>query len=205
MKPFPAAHPGGARARRPDHRHDRRAGRRLRPDRLPGRPDRRAVHRVRLHAGRRGHHLGDRRADALADDVLAHAEAARRDRPRLGGAADPRHRPRVRLGAPRLFALAEGQPQLPAGHGHLRRARAGQHLFPLHRDRERARAAGGPGRHHRLRHLGAQLDHRPAPALLARDLRHRRRPQGDRPRLPARRARPVDRGLRPEAVGQAHA
>ena len=36
------------------------------------------------------------------------------------------------------------------------------------------------------------------------DLRHRRWPQGDRPRLPARRARPVDRGLRPEAVGQAH-
>ena len=38
----------------PDHRDDDRAGRGLCPDRLPGRPDRRAVHRVRLHAGRRG-------------------------------------------------------------------------------------------------------------------------------------------------------
>ena len=36
-----------------------------------GRPDRRAVPRVRLHAGRRGDHLRHRRADALADDVRA--------------------------------------------------------------------------------------------------------------------------------------
>jgi multidrug efflux pump len=41
-----------------------RAGRRLCADRLPGRADRRAVHRIRLHAGRRRDHVGHRLADA---------------------------------------------------------------------------------------------------------------------------------------------
>ena len=41
-----------------DHRHDHRADRGLCADRLPGRADRRAVHRIRLHAGRRRDHLG---------------------------------------------------------------------------------------------------------------------------------------------------
>ncbi len=41
------------------------------PDRHPGRPDRRAVPRVRVHAGRRGDRLRRRGADAVADDVLA--------------------------------------------------------------------------------------------------------------------------------------
>ena len=61
-------HQGRARAGRPDHRDDHHAGRGLRADRHPGRPDGRAVPRVRLHAGRRGHHLGRRGADAVADD-----------------------------------------------------------------------------------------------------------------------------------------
>ena len=39
-------------------------------------PHRRAVPRIRLHAGGRGHRLGRRRADAVADDVLEAAEAA---------------------------------------------------------------------------------------------------------------------------------
>ena len=43
---------GGARTRRPDHRDDDRAGRSVRADRLPGRPHRRALHRIRVHAGR---------------------------------------------------------------------------------------------------------------------------------------------------------
>ena len=47
------------------------------PDRLPRRPHRLAVPRVRLHPGRRGDHLGRRRADAVADDVLADPQAAR--------------------------------------------------------------------------------------------------------------------------------
>ena len=43
----------GARAGRADHRDDDHAGRGLCADRHPGRPDRRAVPRVRLHARRR--------------------------------------------------------------------------------------------------------------------------------------------------------
>ena len=70
-----AAAPGGdrrrARAGRADHRDDDHAGRGLRAGRHPGRPDRRAVPRVRVHAGRRGHRVGRRRADAVADDGLA--------------------------------------------------------------------------------------------------------------------------------------
>ena len=73
--------PGGdrrrARAGRADHRHDHHAGGGLRADRHPGRPDRRAVPRVRLHAGGRGDRLRRRGADALADDGL---EAAARRR-----------------------------------------------------------------------------------------------------------------------------
>ena len=60
-----------ARAGRADHRHDHHAGRGVRADRLPGRPHRLAVPRVRVHAGRRGDHLRRRGADAVADDVVA--------------------------------------------------------------------------------------------------------------------------------------
>ncbi len=88
--------PGGARARRPDHRHDGRAGRRLCADRLPGRPDRRAVRRVRADAGGRRHGLRRRGADAVADAVLAAAQAACRRAARLGSAAHRLHRPPLR-------------------------------------------------------------------------------------------------------------
>jgi multidrug efflux pump len=60
-----------ARAGRADPGDDRGADRGVRADRLPGRPDRRAVHRIRVHAGGRGGGVGHRRADAVADDVLA--------------------------------------------------------------------------------------------------------------------------------------
>ena len=60
--------PGGERCcprtGRPDHRHDHHAGRGVRPDRNSGRIDRRAVPRVRVHAGGRGHRLRHRGADA---------------------------------------------------------------------------------------------------------------------------------------------
>ncbi len=88
----------GARAGRADRRDDDHAGRRLRPGRHPGRPDRRALPRVRLHAGRRGHRLRRRRADAVADDELE-AAARRRHRARLRRLDQPavRHRaPRLR-------------------------------------------------------------------------------------------------------------
>ena len=203
QKPFPRRDPGGARTGRADHRHDRGADRGLCADRLPERPDRRAVHRVRLHPGRRRYHLRGRGADPLAHDVLADAEAAWSRRPRPGSAPDPRHRPRLRRPATRLFPLACRQPELPAGDGDLRRAGARQHLLPLLRHQQRAGAGGGPGNHHRLRDLGAQLDDRPASDLFARSLQDRRKPSGNRPRIPTRRPRPVDRGLRAEAVGPA--
>ena len=76
---------GRARTRRPDHRHDRGAGRGLCADRLPKRTDRGAVCRIRLRAGRRRHRVRHRRADALADAVLAAAQGARSRAPRLGG------------------------------------------------------------------------------------------------------------------------
>ena len=69
--PMQAALRGGARAGRPDHRHDHHAGGGVHAHRLPGRADRRAVPRVRVHAGGRGAHLGRRGADAVADDVVA--------------------------------------------------------------------------------------------------------------------------------------
>ena len=77
-----------ARAGRPDHRHDDHARGRLRADRVPGRPDRLALPRVRLHAGRRGARLRRRRADAVADDGLE-AAARRRHREGLRGLGQP--------------------------------------------------------------------------------------------------------------------
>ena len=64
-----------ARDRRAGDRDDDHAGRGLCADRLPHRPHRHAVPRVRLHAGRRGDHLGRRGADPVADDVLDAADA----------------------------------------------------------------------------------------------------------------------------------
>ena len=69
-------HPGRARARRPHHRHDRGAGRRLCTDRLPERSYRRAIRRIRVCPCRRRHGIRRRGADAVADAVLAPAQAA---------------------------------------------------------------------------------------------------------------------------------
>ena len=63
-----------ARDRRPGHLDDADPGRGLCADRLSRRRHRHAVPRVRLYAGRRGDHLGHRRGDLVADDVLAAAE-----------------------------------------------------------------------------------------------------------------------------------
>ena len=72
----------GARAGRADHRDDDHAGGGLRADRHSGRPDRIAVPRVRVHAGRRGDRVRRRRADAVADDGRE-AAARRRHRARV--------------------------------------------------------------------------------------------------------------------------
>ena len=74
-RPHRAAHRRRARAGRADHRDDDHAGGGLRADRHPGRADRRAVPRVRVHARRRGDRLRRRGADAVADDGV---EAAAR-------------------------------------------------------------------------------------------------------------------------------
>ena len=109
-----AAAPGGdrrgARAGRADHRDDHHAGRGLRADRHPGRPHRRAVPRVRVHAGRRGDRLGRRGADAVADDGRE-AAARRRHRARLRRLDQPPLRQRPA----RLHARAGGDAALPAG------------------------------------------------------------------------------------------
>ena len=68
MQPFDAALHGRARDRRAGHLDDHHAGGGLCADRLRLGSDRRAVPRVRLHAGRRRDRVGHHRADAVADD-----------------------------------------------------------------------------------------------------------------------------------------
>ena len=67
-------------AGRADHRYDHHARDGLYADRLPGRPDRLAVPRVRDHAGRGGRGVGLRRDDAVAGHELAVRPRAGRGR-----------------------------------------------------------------------------------------------------------------------------
>ncbi len=71
--PLQAAIVGARELVGPDHRDDDHPGRGLRAHRLPGRPHRRSLPRVRLHPRRRRLHLRRRRAHPLAHDVLAAA------------------------------------------------------------------------------------------------------------------------------------
>ena len=75
----PGGHRGGARAGRPDHRHDDHAGRGVCAGRHPGRSDGRAVPRIRVHPRGGRDRVRRGRADALADDGR---EAAARGRHR---------------------------------------------------------------------------------------------------------------------------
>ncbi len=68
------------------------ARRGLRADRLSGRPDRRALPRVRVHAGRRGVHLRRRRAHPVAHDVVAPAHGRPHEQLALPTTIDPRVR-----------------------------------------------------------------------------------------------------------------
>ena len=90
-----ARHAAGLLRRRRDHRDARRG---LRAAVVPARPDRRALPRVRHHAGARGDDLGARRAVALPDARLAHA------RRRRGGACTVRRARRP------LRRVARGRP-----------------------------------------------------------------------------------------------
>ena len=67
-----------ARNRRSRHLDDHHARGGVRADRLPRRPDRFAVPRIRLHAGGLGDRVRRDRADAVADDVLGAAQEHRR-------------------------------------------------------------------------------------------------------------------------------
>ena len=75
---------GGARDRRAGDLHDHHAGRGLCPDRLRLGAHRRAVPRVRVHAGGRRGGFGRRCPDAVADDGLQAAQE-----PALDGAVQP--------------------------------------------------------------------------------------------------------------------
>ncbi len=120
-------HPGAggvdrrARDRQPGHLDDPDPGRGLRADRLSRRGHRRAVPRIRLYPRRRGHHLGHRRGDLVADDVLAVAEPRDAARPLCAG-----DRPRLlapcRMVRPPSRTLA----RLPAGDRAVRRRGAGR-------------------------------------------------------------------------------
>ena len=149
---------GRARAGRPDHRDDDHAGRRLRADRDPGRPDGRALPRVRVHARRRGHRLGRGGADAVADDGLE-APARRRHREGLRR----RGQSGVRRRSQSVHAPADRQPQLPPGRVRPLGDRRRPHVPVLHVLAEGAGAGRGPGgglRDHpggAQRHAGADL------------------------------------------------
>ena len=144
-----------ARARRADHRHDDHARGGLHAHRVPGRPHRRAVPRVRAHARRRGHHLGRRGAHALARDV---GDAAP---PRAGGARAARpDQPRLR---PAAGASTRGCSTLALG------ARAG-HLRGL-----------GRGRRARVAHVRAVAEGARPDRGSGGDLRDREHPARTRP------------------------
>ena len=150
----------------PDHRHDHHAGRGLRAHRLAGRPHRRAVPRVRLHARRRGLHLRRRRADAVADDVVAPAQRRARatgSRARRSTAASTRSSARYErmLGAT-LRGAARRSTSVWIALTLLARADV-----PVLADG--AGAQRGPGRRLRRHRRAAQRDARAAHAV------HRRR------------------------------
>ena len=132
---------------------------RIRSDRLSRRPHRRTVHRVRLHARRRGDRFGGHRADALADDVLAAAASRIARTSKTGRAASSgsstRASSRLRGWYQRRL---ERSLELHARHRRVRRARAREHRASVSQRQERARAAGGSGLHGRTADLRARCD-----------------------------------------------
>ena len=113
------------------------------------------------------------------------------------------HRPELCAAARRLRTAPARQPEQLAGDSGVRLDRARQHLLPVHQRQDRAGADRRSRRHHHAIHCRAELDAAAAAALFAAGLQDLRRPSGDRARLSARRARPVDRRHGVQAVGPA--
>ena len=127
--------------------------------------------------------------------------------PRLEARLVALHRPAASTGcAAATSALLHGSLNYLPVTAVFAAHRARQHLFPLRRRQDRTRAAGGPGRHHH-----ACRPPRPTPrcssgsCTRARSTRPSPSHPGDRPRVPARRARPVDRRHGAQALGRAQA
>ena len=140
LTPRPGVAGRCARDRRAGGRDDHHPGGGLRADRLPYRPDRLALSRVRLHPRRCGDHLGRGGADSVADDVLVDPQGARlarafrrSDRPDLHA--------RHRLVRPAARPLA----RLPAGHGPVRGRGPGHYRLPVPAYQVGAGAGGGSG------------------------------------------------------------
>ena len=119
---------------------DDHAGGGLCADRVRGRPDRRAVSRVRVHAGGRRHRLGRHCADAVADDGLQAAEGGAQQRP-----FRPHSRSRVRQPAAALRAAAASHARSAPGHDHGAGGGHGGDRHHVHDLAKRAGAGGGPG------------------------------------------------------------
>ena len=131
-----------ARAARPDHRHDDHAGRGLRADRLPGRPDRLAVPGVRDHAGRGGRAVGHRRGHAVAGHEFAIRPSAGQGRP-----ADRLRQPTVRRGAPRVRLAARRRAGDALGHRGGFTAHHGRGVAAVHVLAAGTRSRGGSEPH----------------------------------------------------------
>ena len=163
-RPAGGRDPGRARAGGAHRGHDHHPGRGLRARGHPGRLERGALPRVRVHPGRRRHHLRHRRPHPVADDELA-APSGRRHRARLR-----RHdQPPLRGGSERLHPVALGHAALPPGGPHLvgHRRAAGRPL--LHVLAAGARAHRRPGGRVRDRPGLGQLDPRSDEALRLGD------------------------------------
>ena len=160
------------------------------PRRLPDRPHRPAVHRVRADAGRRGARLRLRRADAVADDVVAAAQAPARATALLYRIIERG----LRGDQPRLPRAAALRPDHPRRRGRGAGVVVGAVAVPAVRVAAAGTGAGRGSRHdHRHRHRARRLDHRLHRPLRAaieaiyaqdpagREVLHGRRLPGRRP------------------------
>ena len=154
-----------ARTRRPDHRDDDHARRGLHADRLPGRPDRHPVPRVRDHARRGGRRVGHRRRHPLAGHELALRASPTARKAGWPCAGEPRLRGRTR----HLRAAARRRDRDALGDRRRRRCSSWSAAWPLYRLlAARARAGRGPEPHRPLLRGVARLHGRGDPIASRR-------------------------------------